>query len=289
MKAGTIRIGGAASQKTCRAELVVFIGALLPQPSRNRENRTRFDKKCRHRLAARAAMMLRLEDGMGCLKVTVVVAVLAAAVACGQSEAEKQAEETAKQLEKAAEEMQKAADAAQKGSAGAAQGMEAFAKAMAAAAGAAAGGDGKPVEPVAFQQLETVLPDVPGWERNKPRSERMTSPVPFSQTESTYSNGDAEIEVKIVDSAFNQLLVSPWAMFLTAGYSRETSDGHEKSVTVDGNPGFEKWNNERRDGELNLVVAKRFLVTIEGNDIADAKVLHDFAAKLDSSRLAGLK
>jgi hypothetical protein len=204
------------------------------------------------------------------LKLTAIAATLLAAIACGKSEAEKQAEETAKQLEKAAQEMQKAADAAQKGSSEAAQGLESFAKAMAAAAGAAAGGDGKPIDPVAFQQLETVLPDVSGWEREKPRSERMTAPVPFSQTEASYTKGDAQVEVKIVDSAFNQLLVSPWAMFLTAGYAKETSDGYEKSVTVGGNPGFEKWNSERKDGELNLVIAKRFLVTIDGNDVGDA-------------------
>jgi len=97
------------------------------------------------------------------------------------------------------------------------------------------------------------------------------------------------VEVKIVDSAFSQLLVAPWAMFMTTGYQRETSEGYEKSVNVGGNPGFEKWNSDDKDGELNLVVAKRFLVTIEGNNINDAKVLHDFASKLDTGKLAGLK
>lgn len=223
------------------------------------------------------------------LKGLALIAALVAGVACGKSEAEKQAEETAKQLENAAQEMQKAADAAEKGSAGAAEGMEAFAKAMAAAAGAASGNDGKQVDPVSFQQLETVLPEVSGWEREKPRGERMTMPVPFSQTETTYTNGDARIEVKIVDSAFNQLLVSPWAMFMSTGYAKETSEGYEKAVTVGGNPGFEKWNTDDKDGELNLVVAKRFLVTIEGNNINDAKVLQDFASKLDTGKLAGLK
>ena len=218
-----------------------------------------------------------------------LVVAIAVAVACGKSDAERQAEETAKQLEKAAEEMQKAADAAEKGSAGAAEGMEAFAKAMAAAAGAAAGNDGKPIDPVSFQSLETVLPEVSGWEREKPRGERMTMPVPFSQTETSYTNGDARIEVKVVDSAFNQLLVSPWAMFMSSGYSRETSEGYEKAVNLGGNPGFEKWNSDTRDGELNLVVAKRFLVTLEGSNLDSAGVLHDFAAKIDTGKLATLK
>jgi hypothetical protein len=229
---------------------------------------------------------------MGYVKQIGIAIALVAAIACGKSEAEKQAEEAAQQAEKAAEAMQKAAEAAgaaaAQGATGAAQGMEAFAKAMQAAA-AAAGGDGKPVDPVGFQQLETVLPDVPGWQRDKPRGEKMTIPVAFSQTETTYTNGDAEVQVKIVDSAFSQLLVAPWAMFLSSGYEKQTSDGYEKSVNLGGNPGFEKWNSADKDGELNLVVAKRFLVTIEGNDIANANVLHDFAAKLDTGKLSGLK
>jgi hypothetical protein len=216
---------------------------------------------------------------------------LVASMACGKPEAEKQAEEAAKQAEKAAEAMQKAAEAGGSAAAqGAAQGMEAFAKAMqAAAAAAGTGSDGKPADPVSFRELETVLPSVSGWQMEKPRGERMTMPVPFSQTEATYTNGDAQIEVKIIDSAFSQLLVAPWAMFLSAGYEKETSDGYEKSVNVGGNPGFERWNSDDKDGELNLVVAKRFLITIDGNDIADPKVLHEFASKLDAGKLATLK
>jgi len=222
------------------------------------------------------------------------VVAVTAAIACGKSEAEKQAEEAAKQAQKAAEAMNKAAEAggaaAAQGAAGAAQGMEAFAKAMQAAAAAAGGAnDGKPVDPVSFQQLQTVLPSVSGWEMEKPRGEKMTMPVAYSQTEATYTNGDRRMEVKIVDSAFSQLLVAPWAMFLAAGYEKQTSDGYEKSVNVGGNPGFKKFNTDSKDGELNLVVAKRFLVTIEGNNLDDPKLLHEFASKLDAGKLSALK
>jgi hypothetical protein len=116
----------------------------------------------------------------------------------------------------------------------------------------------------------------------------MTSPVPFSQAEADYTMGDANISVKVVDSAFSQLLIAPWAMFLTAGYERETSDGYEKSVNLGGNPGFERYNKGSKDGELNLVLAKRFLVTIDGDNITDTKVLHDFASKIDAGKLESL-
>jgi hypothetical protein len=211
------------------------------------------------------------------------------AAACGKSEEEKAAEKAAEETREAAEALQKAAESA--GAAGTAQGLQEFAKAMEGMAGAMSGTtpDGKPVNPVAFQDLQTALPEWSGWERSAPTGERMTAPVPFSEAETHYTRGDTTVTVKIVDSAFSQMLIAPWAMFLTAGYERESSEGYEKSVNVGGNPGFERWNKDSRNGELNLVVAKRFLVTVEGNNIGDTKVLHEFASKIDHGTLAALK
>ena len=223
-------------------------------------------------------------------------------VACGKSPEEK-AVEALKEAAVAAQKVgaaaaQAGAKAAEAGATGvtagadagdkAAKGMEDFAKAMQGMASAMGGGGGKTADPVSFRDLQTAFPEVSGWSMNKPKGERMTSPVAFSQTETRYKNGDQEIEVKIVDSAFNQILVAPWAMFLTAGYEKETDDGYEKSTTVSGNPGFEKWNSSRKDGELNIVVAKRFLVSVEGDHLSDVKQLHDFAAKVDFAKLAAL-
>jgi hypothetical protein len=228
---------------------------------------------------------------------TIVAIALAMAVAagCGKSDEQKAAEKAAEETREAAEALKKAAESAANagaaaGAAGAAQGLEGFAKAMEGMAGAMSGktADGKPIEPVSFQALQTVLPEVSGWQREQPTGERMTMPVAYSQAEATYRMGDADIEVKIVDSALSQLLIAPWAMFLTAGYEKQTSDGYEKSVNVGGNPGFERWDSSSKDGELNLVVAKRFLVTVEGNNITDTKVLQEFVTKIDTGKLAGL-
>jgi hypothetical protein len=166
---------------------------------------------------------------------------------------------------------------------------EDFGKAMAGFASAMAGGDGKTVDVVSFRDLQVALPTVPGWTmEGKAKGEKMTSPVPFSQTEARYTKGDASMEVKVVDSGFSQMLVAPWAMFLTAGYEKETDEGYEKSTKVGGHPGFEKWNSEDKSGELNFVVGKRFLVTVEGRDLSDAKDLHAFADKMDLAKLAAL-
>src|SRR5215203_1898761 len=106
------------------------------------------------------------------------------------------------------------------------------------------------VDPVSFRELQTVMPDVAGWQKTNPTGERMTSPFSFSQASVTYKKGDAEVEQKILDSGFNQMLFTPFTMFMAAGYEKQTQDGFERSVNVGGNPGWEKWDNGTRNGEL---------------------------------------
>jgi len=209
--------------------------------------------------------------------------------ACGKSEQQKQAEKAAEELKKAAEAVGQAA--AQAGTAAAAQGTTDMAKAMQgmAAALSGTGADGKPIEPVAFQTLQTHLPKVSGWEMDEPEGERMNMPVAFSQIETTYKKGEARINAKIVDTGFAQMLMAPWSMMLASGYSRETSSGYEKATTLSGNPAIEKWDKGAKNGELDVLVGKRFMVSLEGHDIDDMKQLQDFASNFNFGAIAAAK
>ena len=211
--------------------------------------------------------------------VAVVIAVSTLAACGGKSEQQKAAEE----LQKSAEAMQKNADSMSKGAEDMAKGMEAMAR------GLAGDSDVKPVDPVSFKDLQTVMPDVAGWEKASPTGERMTSPFSFSQASVTYKKGDVEIEQKIMDSGFNQLLFTPFTMFMAAGYEKETQEGFERSVNVAGNPGWEKWDKGSKNGELAVVVGKRFLVQLEGRGVDDVKTLHTVLDQTDLTKLAALK
>ena len=213
----------------------------------------------------------------------VMVGMLAAAVltvACGKSEEEKRAEEAAKAAEQTAQSAEAAASEAAKG-------LEAMAKGLEQMAGG--GGTGKQAEPVKLQDLLATLPQLDGWEQQKPEGERMTSPFATANAKATYIRTDANVDIEVVDSAFNQMLLAPVSMFLTAGYSKESTTGYEKSTTVNGHPGWEKWDSEIKAGELHALVGKRFLVSIEGDNIENTQVLKDIASKMDFNRLAALK
>jgi hypothetical protein len=220
------------------------------------------------------------------------VAIMALAIAIGatagcQSSEQKHAEDAAKQAAKAVEQ---AAKSGETGAAQAAKGIEEMAKGIEAMAGGASGGDNpKPVDPVSFRDLQLLFPDLAGWEKDKPTGERMTAPFKYSQAEVRYRKGESRLEIKIVDSGFNQILFTPFAMFMQAGYEKETSSGYEKSTTVGGQPGWEKWNTEGKDGEVNAFVGKRFILTVEGRNVDDIKVLHDTIGKIDLAKLAAMK
>jgi hypothetical protein len=207
------------------------------------------------------------------------IAALVAAGACGKSSEEKKEEKKEQQAAKTAE----------AGAAEAAKGLEQMAKGLEAMAGGAASGKAQPVDPVSFRDMQALFPEFEGWEKGKPTGERMSAPFKYSQAEVRYTKGDSRIELKMVDSGFNQLLLTPYAMFLTAGYEKETSDGYEKSTKVNGQPGWEKWDSSGKDGELNALVGKRFLVQIDGRGIEDTKLLHELAGKIDMAKLSTLK
>jgi hypothetical protein len=207
---------------------------------------------------------------------------LALSAACGKSEEQQKidaAEAAAKQLEDAARSLEDGATA---------KGLEEMGRALGALA---SGGttDAKPVDPVSFRDLQALFPEVSGWEREQPRGQRMTSPVPFSEANVTYRQGDVSIDIKITDSGLNQLLVAPFAMFLQTGYESESDSGYQKAIKVGDYPGWEEWEHPGNHGEVNALVNKRFIVSIEGDGITDTRVLHDFAAKLDLKRLEALK
>jgi len=218
----------------------------------------------------------------------------AALVACHGAPAEQPAREAANQVQKGAESVAKNAEGMAKGAENMAKGAESMAKGfedLAKGLAAMAGGDAnsKPVEPLSIETLRSALAELPGWERGKPTGERMTSPVNYAQAKVTFRKGDATITQTIVDSALNQMLVAPFAMFLAVGYEKQTENGYEKGIKIGEFPGWEKWDSEDKDGELNAIVNKRFIVQLEGNGIDSIKVLHAAMDAANLKRLAELK
>jgi hypothetical protein len=222
----------------------------------------------------------------------VLASVALVAGACGKPPEQARAEQAAAEAgavvanaaAEAAEATRQGGDVAAGGLAEAAKGLEDMAKAF-----QGAGADGKVVPPINFKALQAFFPELDGWTRGKPTGEKVSFGIQISNAQVDYTKGDARIIMEITDSTFNQAFLAPFSMMLSSGYERETSSGYEKSARVAGMPGWAKWDRERKHGEVSALVAKRFLVEIDGRGIDGPEPLHALADKANLTGLEGLK
>ena len=107
-----------------------------------------------------------------------------------------------------------------------------------------------------------------------------------SMAEQSFSQEGKSLHVKITDGAFNAPLYT--VITMAAQFARESTEGYEKGVTLDGNPGVEKWRKDGGDAELNVVVGKRYFVEIDGSGITP-ELVRQVWGSVDRAKLAGLK
>lgn len=230
------------------------------------------------------------------LRYVMCAAAIGATVACGQSAEQKQAQEAAKQAtaagqqaaaagQQAAAAGQQAASAAQTATSGLAQ----MAQGLTQMAAGMQGKNGQVAPPVDYEQLKALVPDYSGWDKKGVKGEQMSSPFQYSKAEAHYSKGDSTIDLEITDSALNQILIAPFSMFLTSGYSERSDEGYKKSAPVKGNPGYEEWQKDDKHAEITTVVNNRFIVEAKGHSVDSPDVVRKLVESMDLAKLAALK
>jgi hypothetical protein len=145
---------------------------------------------------------------------------------------------------------------------------------------------------VDYHKLLSLLPDPPaGWTADE--AEGSTSEVggfTLTNVHRDYKKGTGNnaptAAISILDSAANPEYAS--ATTAAWNYNSDTLEGYSKSITVDGNPGFEAYETERKHGSLWVMVAKRYFVQVELMG-QDPKELQQWVKRLDLKKLAEIK
>lgn len=146
----------------------------------------------------------------------------------------------------------------------------------------------EPVEPVGFRELLALLPEeVDSFAvKGKPKAQKTKyGQFQISNASKRYADGKSTLSIEVTDAAFNAPLYS--TILMAGAVSNESLEGYEKGVTVAGNPGFEKWREESKRGELTVLVGERFLVAIRVRG-AEAGLMRTAFAALDTAGLAKL-
>jgi hypothetical protein len=145
---------------------------------------------------------------------------------------------------------------------------------------------------VHFKKLLPALPEPPaGWSADP--AEGSTDDLGETQITTVhrdYSKGEGEnvptTSISILDS-----VASPEYLESTiAAWNSDTSDadGYTKSLTIEGMPGFETYENDGKHGSLWLVVAKRYILQIETTAQEPAE-LQAWLKRLDLKKLSEVK
>ncbi|QMW06275.1 transposase [Spirosoma foliorum] len=148
-----------------------------------------------------------------------------------------------------------------------------------------------PVETVDFRKLKELLPsDADGLARKEATGEKNgTAGFTVSTATGKYGNDDnsENIELAIIDGGGSAMMIglAAWSML---EIDKETENGYEKTTKMGDNKAYEKYDNASKDGEIAVLVNKRFIVSAKGHGISMDKIkaaLED----IDLDKLADVK
>lgn len=145
---------------------------------------------------------------------------------------------------------------------------------------------------VDYTKLLPLLPDaLPDWTADKPDgSTTDVGGFKLTNVHRDYRKGEAadapSVSISILDSVSNPDYVI--ATTAAWNFNSQTAEGYTKSVTIDGNPGFEAYEIEGKHASLWVMVAKRYFVQIEIQK-QDPKELQEWIKKVDLKKLSAIK
>ena len=145
---------------------------------------------------------------------------------------------------------------------------------------------------VDYAKLVPILPEAPqGWIADKPEgSTEDVGGFRITNVHRDYHKGEGDkaptAAISILDSVANPDYVSA----TTAAWNNnsETGEGYSKSVTIEGDPGFEAFEKESKHATLWVMVANRYFLQIELQN-QDPKELQEWIKRVDLKKLAAIK
>lgn len=148
-----------------------------------------------------------------------------------------------------------------------------------------------PVATIDFRRLKELLPaEADGLPRKEASGEKNgAAGFSFSTAVGKYGNADDSetIEITLVDGGGSSMMMglAAWSML---EIDKETADGYEKTGIMGNYKSYEKYNSQDKNGEIALLVAKRYVVTAKGRGI-DMDKLKEALNDVDLDKLAGLE
>ena len=141
-------------------------------------------------------------------------------------------------------------------------------------------------------KLMPILPEAPeGWTAEK--AEGASDDVggfKITNVHRDYHKGEAAESPRVSISILDSVASPDYVEVATAGWDKnsEGPEGYAKPVTIEGNPGREDYDKDKKIASLWVMVAKRYFVTLELQNL-DPKNLQEWIKRVDLKKLAEIK
>jgi hypothetical protein len=156
--------------------------------------------------------------------------------------------------------------------------------------GRALGGSAS-IEPVDHRELQALLPEsVAGMKRTGSEGSRSNLVgITASHAQADYGDGKgASLSIEITDMGSLTGVTALAFAWVSIDIDRQSDVGYERTTMIGGRKAYERYSRAERKGELDVLVASRFIVSVKGTDM-DMKSFKDVVAKIDVDRLEKLK
>jgi hypothetical protein len=148
---------------------------------------------------------------------------------------------------------------------------------------------GKDVQPVDFHELKAMLPaSLPGMQRDEATGQSGEA-MGMKGSSASARYGDsagASIRIEIADLGALSGLAALAGKF-DPNMEKETDTGYERTKRIDGQLVHERYDRRAKSGEVGVLVANRFSVTVDGSGV-DAAALTAALKQIDLSSLAAI-
>ena len=138
------------------------------------------------------------------------------------------------------------------------------------------------VEVIGFRQLKPLMPDrIAGLPRTEHLGETQGMfGLTVSEATAVYESGERRVEAKLMDTGGAGVLLMGLAGFTNLTVDKETAEGSERTLEIDSYPAYEKVRREgsRTISSLNVLVNRRFVVTLSGEGVDSAELTQGFRA-----------
>jgi hypothetical protein len=137
---------------------------------------------------------------------------------------------------------------------------------------AAASATAEPVDPVAWNDLQSLIPaKAAGLKKTNADDDKSSlGNLGFSHALGIYEEGDKKVEIQIIDSGNRSVILTtlaPWRNMTSLNMQDDAGTGYEKYVTIEENPGYEAFTKVDNTAKLNTLVKGRFVVMLTGKNV----------------------